>query len=339
MKTMDENWEYEPAICGVTIDDYRRSIELINKFFDDNISRCSVDKWDTCITIIRKGRAIFKEQTIRNKNLYKLNIISNGEISINSEIITNKNVLIFDDSIKSGKTIIGVLDLVLAHNPRKVTVSAIIALDETIKKLKNMYSGKIEFNIFKILPFSLSDTSFNIKYKKEHERLIDTYIECTCRPLQNDDIHPYLAIRLKENYKNNFFDVFGQHSHKFISDNDLCLSGLKNRFKKSFDFNKKYKERINHYIKIKNASSEEDLALDPASIVTIRIFYRADLNEILLLPIIQNHENCHQMNGESFEQRDYMIKTYILFFLLDEYVICNLKNLNIKDISLHLNKK
>jgi len=218
-----------------------------------------------------------------------------------------------------------------------VTVSAIIALDETIIRLKNKYPDKIEFCISKILPFGLSDSSFDIKYKKEHEKLIDTYIECTCRPLQNEDIHPYLAIRLRENNGSNFFDIFGKHNHRFISDNDLCLVGLKNRFKKSFDFNKKYKEKINKYIK--KICPEEDLALDPASTVTIRIFYRADINEILLQPIIQNHENCHQMNEESFDQRDYTIKTYILFFLLEKYVICNLNTLNIKEISVNLNKK
>lgn len=64
--------------------------------------------------------------------------------------IKNKNILIFDDSIKSGKTIRKNIRNVLKFSPKKIVIFSIVNLDDSFNKLEENYreNNKIKLYFF-----------------------------------------------------------------------------------------------------------------------------------------------------------------------------------------------
>jgi len=128
-KYIENNW---PRIE----EDFEDSINFVNKFFDDNIIS-NIYNWNECVNIERKGAAIFKEQQNRNKILSSLHSLSSKEILINKELIEKRSILIFDDSIKNGKTIRDILNSIFKYKPTNITVATLIARNDALEKLRD----------------------------------------------------------------------------------------------------------------------------------------------------------------------------------------------------------
>lgn len=309
---IERNW-------SSTEKDSNDSISLINDFFDANII-ANIKEWDFCIKVERKGSAIYSEQQTRYTELRYLYSLNYKEVKANIEIkklIKNKSILIFDDSIRMGRTIKSVLQLVLSLSPYSVTVASLITRDESMKKLKSEFPDVAFISALE----AKSSEEFGSFYTKK----IFPYLEYICTPLQND--HPRLVIEFKKEPSEKtifkFFELYGQT----IRDESISCASSIGRIKGCVLLNKSIVSQVN----ILNIVYRMGIIDKDKLIIKIRIFLKKGQRSTLILqPMIL--EGLTDNNGlisqsSQIKSIDYHIKKMFLFeFLVKKFLMSHLVN-------------
>lgn len=303
-KLVADNWPR-------TKKDFSDSIDFIDNFFDINVIKNIMD-WNECIVVERKGSAIYKEQQNRSKLLSSLHIITDREITQNEEIIENRSILVFDDSIKEGKTIRRILDLVSRYKPKDVAVATLIAREDALSALRTDYP-KIKF----CSASEVSKADFGTIYTKR----IFPYLGYICSPLQND--HPRLIIKFlkvpDEDTIMRFFKLYGEVSY----DKDWNFS---NRLKSSFVLDRTFAQqfKILNFIEKLGVLEKNDL------IIKVKMYLKKDngRSTLTLQPMILEGFNANNfIKSSSIKLLDYHIKKmFLLEFLVEKFLLDYLIN-------------
>ncbi|MFH1774836.1 MAG: phosphoribosyltransferase [Methanobacteriota archaeon] len=124
--------------------------------------------------------------------------ISESEIPLERQNIQNKNVLIIDDSIDTGKSVKNIINELKVLEPNKITVLNVVVRKSTLDKLEKEYPT-IEFRSYK----TIEDDLF-FKYYSEH---MFGYLDYITKSLDKD----HFIITLKTNKplsKNDLLECF-----------------------------------------------------------------------------------------------------------------------------------
>ncbi len=302
MKFIEVNWPR-------TDDDYKNSIDFINNYFNKEIIINTLN-WNECIIVERKGAAIFKEQQSKNKILSSLHTISDLDIDRNREIIDNRSILIFDDSIKNGITMRKILNKVLKFKPRSITVGTLISREDSLQELK------IDFPKIHFLPtieLTKSD-NFGATYAKKIFPYLGGYI---CSPLQND--HPQLVIKFSrpptQEVIMRFFKPYGE-----IYTDNWGINGSKNRVKMGFLLDSSIATQFN----IINVL-EKIGALDKNELlIKVKLYLKREHEGVLVLqPMLLEGFNANNLISHIIvENLDYQVKRRFLFdFLVQKFLL------------------
>lgn len=102
---------------------------------------------DTIICMERKGSWILKDFFLDNpKYSSKFNIISNYEIF---KLVETSSVLIFDDSLKTGNTILRVINEIKKYRPKYIGILCLLINKEAVQNLNDKHPN---ISIFSCLP-------------------------------------------------------------------------------------------------------------------------------------------------------------------------------------------
>jgi hypothetical protein len=309
-------------------EDFEGSLALINNFFDAQIIP-HMSKWDICIKIERKGALIFDEQQTRRNMLACLTDFKDGRLDGIKELLENKSLLIFDDSINDGYNIRRVLNLVLEAKPTSVTVSTLICREDTLIDLQNDYSTvQFEYALVE------SEDNFSCTYGKK----IYPYLEYICKPIQND--HPILIIYFSECPDENIIFNFFQQYGTLESEKWPYLDNYNDRFKYHVVLNKSY---INQ-LKICDELSETGCLSMDELCAKIRIYLRKDGNGILILQsmILEGFTDCEDrtQNDVQLKLIDFEAKKCVLIeFLIKDFLLEYLMKTDIKISNFKVNFK
>jgi hypothetical protein len=323
-------WDYKASIMELGDLDYQTAIDKVNSFFDeldDELKNINGKK--VCILVDKSGTELFSEQKIRI-NCLRDALILNDTNGQNDKYICLKNniAIVFDDAIKTGKTIIRVLDSILLTHPKMIIVVAIIASQNTLRFLKKKYGDEVIFKVSKKIHGDLDERNFDIEYHNSSNKILDAYIKYTCKPRQDKEIHPHLLIKL-DNDVDGFFRTLERFDS--IKDND---EGFKfgDRFIKSIVLEDEILQKMINQICFKEIKFNSDLD------AFVRIFYRGDLKEVILQPVLRRHDDSYIINPSLLEARDYFIKLLIANYLV-EYILSNVDNKSIKNICIKCHDK
>jgi hypothetical protein len=301
-----------------TLQDHKDSIFLINEFFDKIIISNILD-WNTCIKIERKGSSIYNEQRIRNKALNSLHVLTDKEVDNNKEVIKNRSILIFDDSIRNGNKIYEIITSILRCEPNKITVATLISRDDTLSKLKEDFP-EIMFHS----ALEVKDNDFGAMYTKK----IFPYLQCICSPLQSD--HPRLIIEFLSNPDENIIMQFFSHYGEITLDNsNLLLEDYTNQIKRGLILDK----TVIHQFKILNIIEKLGIIDKDNMIIKVRIYLRKNNGGTLILqPMILEgfNDNGGLLTEERIKKLDYHIKKmFLLEFLIEKFLLGYLINTNV----------
>lgn len=296
-----------------TRQNYTDSITFVNNFFDGKIIS-NILAWNECIVVDRKGAAIYKEQQNRLKTLGSLHTMNEKDLEKNREIIENRSLFIFDDSIKRGNTIQGILNLVSNYGPESITVGTLIAREDSLAKLKRDFP-KINF----LCALEVSEEDFGASYTKK----LFPYLGYICAPLQND--HPRLVIKFLEAPDEGtivrFFKLYGEIS----TDRDWEVMEEPDRIKLSFILNRTFAPQI----KILNAIEKFGALQKEDLIIKVKIYLKKDDGGTLTLqPMILEGFNANDfVNEATIKRLDYLIKKmFLLEFLVEKFLLNYLVN-------------
>lgn len=305
-KFVENNWPK-------TKQDYKDSIDFVNKFFDRNIIH-NILNWNECINMERKGAAIYKEQQNRNRILNSLHTLSNKDIIDSKEFIESRSILIFDDSIKNGITIRPLLNLVSDYEPSDVTVGTLIAREDSLNALKN------DFPMVKFCTaLMVNSDDFGVAYAKK----LFPYLGYICSPLQND--HPRLIIKFSEAPDERtiikFFELYGDISY----DKDLEIIGQSDRKQLSFILNNTFLAQF----KILNVIEKLGIIDKNDILIKVKIYLKKDsVSTLTLQPMILEGINANGLvTKETIEHFDYHVKKmFLLEFLVEKFLLDYLIN-------------
>lgn len=191
----------------INYDDYVAIKDEINSFLKKVISD-SIGNIDTIVGLNRKGIWILKDYFHDNPNLKKFNVVSENKIQ--SNLVNDQNILLFDDSVRSGGTISKTIDKIDKFNPKSVTVFCLLINNKAYKNIKKKYNIKIHYcQKFPTYP----------KQSKKYMEWEIVYIS-GLRFKDNPD-YPILKMRTYYDDLNKLYDYF--------------IDSLKNNFLKNFD--------------------------------------------------------------------------------------------------------
>ena len=94
---------------------------------------------DTLVGIERNGHVVLQDFLRMNPKLNKFNVTSDNQLS--RELVTDMSVVLFDDTIHSGRTMVDRVKRVLAQGPKDIGVSALLAAPEGIEKIQSTHPG------------------------------------------------------------------------------------------------------------------------------------------------------------------------------------------------------
>jgi pyrimidine operon attenuation protein/uracil phosphoribosyltransferase len=299
-------------------EDYVRSIEMVNKFFNKyiigNIHRSS---WDLCIRIERRGSQLYRNQKLSKIDLKLLCDFSSNDLKNNKKILKNKSLLIFDDSIKTGRNIRQVLESDNILNlASKITVAVLLSRSDTIKKLK------IEFPQVKFYSeIEASEEDFSREYLKN----IQPALDFICFPLQRD--HPLLTIDFDEPFDEDLVvDTFNRYGH-------INSDGYKNYArngcdKKLFEFKKEVIDELPIFENLKQLNVvHKNIKLD--EVVIIRLYIRkAPKAKMIMQPIFLEGVMTYK-NDQLIIGIDNYIKNQVIYQFLIKKILFNLINVGL----------
>jgi len=147
-------------------------------FFQEEILN-NIDNWDIIVKIDRKGILIFDDLVKDSPIPGKIMQIPSFDISSygDEQGFENKSVLLFDDSIRTGKQIRTEIDKINRYNIKSITVATIMANDETFENLENEYRN-IGYIIFKILN--------GYDFRSLFTKYMTKYFDYICMPQTKD---------------------------------------------------------------------------------------------------------------------------------------------------------
>jgi hypothetical protein len=122
----------------IKIDDYSRIKSEIDaflrKFMEEHIT-----KIDTILSAHRKGIRIIDEFFTENPDLDKFKLINDLNMDREVEKIKNLNILIFDDSINDGDTVIKIISKTLKNNPRSIKLLSLRINEKAKEKISKKF--------------------------------------------------------------------------------------------------------------------------------------------------------------------------------------------------------
>lgn len=302
---MTNDWDKAKGGVGELTPEYcLESIREINNFFDERIIPYIINsKWDLCINAVRNGESVFSEQMRRNKLIGKKEIINDHEIDKFGNKIKSSRILLFDDSIKKGFTIEEILDKIMFYNPTCISIATILCPIEVSDYLKKRYPLVKEIIVANAIYYSPEDRFSEINYKHYLQK-IESYSMYTCLPMQDGNTHPYALIKVKPGCGGNLVESLKQYGMRSVSDISerysfigrgkisLCLQdGILNAVAKKADFDISYLGNI-----------------------FIRIFWREDIQMVILQPIIRNYEYLDNYEENEIKMADLKMKCELLNF-------------------------
>lgn len=157
------------------LENFRREI---SKYFHEMIID-KIDNWDIIIKIDRKGILVFDDlskgisQPINTKQIKSFEVLD-YEHKTGFEYM---NVLLFDDSIRTGEQIRTQIDKIRKYNIKSLSVAVILANNNTLKELRNQH---VDVKFISCKTFDNSDfLAFFGKY-------MPGYFDYICMPQTKD---------------------------------------------------------------------------------------------------------------------------------------------------------
>ncbi|HII02769.1 TPA: phosphoribosyltransferase [Methanosarcinaceae archaeon] len=196
---------------------------LLEAFKNDIIK--NMDKWDLVLVVGQKGLFIFEDMISELEE--NITYISNFEINFyGRDYFENKRILIFDDTINSGKTIGKQISILSQHCPKSLTVAVI---STTIEKCRDLSSKYPDVNFLSYNKFSTKEDfcEFFLLYIRE-------YLDSICMPKCKKDLIVDEFVHPGELSKKNVKDLFSIEK-SFVEDGGMFLEN-KNRFKMVLEF-------------------------------------------------------------------------------------------------------
>lgn len=281
---------------------YFESIKFINNFFDIKIlPDIRLHKWDLCINVIKNGESIFSEQMRRNM-IEKIEIINDHDIDKFQSKIESKRILLFDDSIKKGKTIKKILGKIDQQKPTCISIATILSPKNLLDELSPKFSRVKEIISANEIEY-LGDRTSEIRYK-HYLKYIEAYSKYTCLPNQDGQTHPYLLIKIKPNKGREILGNLNKYADKTISNI-------------SDDFSFIGRDNISICLKktvLENIKEDFGCNIECIGYNFIRIFLREDAQRIIIQPIIRNYDNS-DCDEDSVKQIDLAAKRAMLKFI------------------------
>ena len=306
-----------------TVDDYSRSMKLVDDFFKDFILP-NMYKWNFCIYAERKGTSLFRDQQIRKEDLKMLHVISSSQIEEKEEFLKNKSIIIFDDSIKDGDTIKALIESVLLLSPASVTVAVIIGSKEVLEELRKSFP-EITFYAAMEVPHE--------EVVENHSRLIGLYLEDICLPIQED--HPVLIISFVDGKIEEVFDLFSEYG-EIVNDGCSFLKYI-DRAKRTLLLNRNAIKSVLDPIRDMGLI---DTDFEFEEIIMIRLYLlNGKIGRLILQPIILR--DFPQKGTNSFRKTWNIVEMSILHNFLIKQLLSNAsltKKLNIINVSVCWNK-
>jgi hypothetical protein len=97
----------------------------------------SIGHVDTIVGVERKGSRILRNFFAENPKLNKFNIVRDNMIS--QTIIEDMDVLIFDDTIREGEQILGIMDRIFHYSPSKLSVGCLLCNNLAFNNISTRY--------------------------------------------------------------------------------------------------------------------------------------------------------------------------------------------------------
>lgn len=170
--------DFDPFADNLTKTELENFRQEMSKFFNEKIVD-SIDKWDIIVKIDRKGILVFDDlskgtlQPINTKQIKSFDVL-NYE---NKTGFENMDVLLFDDSIRTGEQIRSEIDKIQKYNIKSLSVAVILANTNTLEELRNRYID-VEFIPCK----SFDDADFLAFFGK----YMPGYFDYICMPQTKD---------------------------------------------------------------------------------------------------------------------------------------------------------
>ncbi|WP_321429853.1 phosphoribosyltransferase [uncultured Methanolobus sp.] len=140
----------------------------------------SNDKWDIIVKIDRKGILLYDD--ITRGELLNVKCVANYNSFLNNEtLFKNKKILLFDDSIHKGKTILKNINIISEHNPHSLDIAVVLADKNVFSNLKRKFH-KSKINFMNPYMFGNNEEHFLLLYKK----YISPYLDYICLPQTKD---------------------------------------------------------------------------------------------------------------------------------------------------------
>lgn len=170
--------DFDPFGDNLTKTELENFRQEISKYFNETIID-KIDNWDVIVKIDRKGILVFDDlskgifQPINIEQIKSFDVL-NYE---NKTGFGNMNVLLFDDSIRTGGQIRTEIDKIRKYNIKSLSVAVILANTNTLEELRNQYTD-VEFISCKLFDNADFLTFFG-KYMPE-------YFDYICMPQTKD---------------------------------------------------------------------------------------------------------------------------------------------------------
>ena len=172
---------------------------LIEKEINDYLKRIierNIGNIHTIISIDRKGSWILHEFFHENPELSKFNLLTDNRLKSNK--IKGLNILLFDDSLRSGRTILSRINEIMKFSPNSIQLFCLLINNEAINNIKEFFPDiKIDWHKF----FSTYE-----KQQEEYMKWEITYLS----GLRIKDNPDYPILKLVTSYKdlNSIYDNF-----------------------------------------------------------------------------------------------------------------------------------
>jgi hypoxanthine phosphoribosyltransferase len=147
----------------------------------------NIDKWDVILTKNRKGTIIFYDLVKKERVPSEILPITDYEIYKESNDLTEKRILLFDDSIKSGDTLTKLVKKLEAMRPKSISIVSLLVTENI-----DNFESKCGINVI-YWKKSEKTKEFTLDYLNQFRH----YIDYLCMPQTKDLIVEKFCIPAK----------------------------------------------------------------------------------------------------------------------------------------------
>ena len=246
--------------------------ELLNQFFKKKIYS-ERNKWDSIIKIRRKGTFVF-DDLAEGRQLTKKDIRSLDLTQTDFKELENKNILLFDDSIHTGKTIKGFIE---KFPNSTITVASVLITKKALTSFRDKYK---DIDLIKHLDLDED------QYDKYYYSYMTHYFDYMCLPqlsLPNDEF--VFPGRIGRDEVKEYFAIGENEVEE--SQNWRVPIRYEDRFKMVLELNKNEVEEIVKDTSLKNIEISQS---------KIRFFVHNEVNptKIYVEYVINPEDNLHE---------------------------------------------